>query len=102
MNNDIKAGAVAFLKSTAEPAFVLEIKKGPVHLIYPDMCGMVATVRRPTQGRDGVKHNIEFFILEELETLQEQKNRQVLEMDELKSRFIDASNASPTDVFATN
>jgi hypothetical protein len=104
--NDVKVGTVAFLKSTEEPAFVLEIKKGAGFQVFPELSGDVATVRRPTSGRDGVRHNVEVFSIEELETLEAKQSRQILEMEELKARFKTDAPLGVSDVqsnlFTTN
>lgn len=92
---NIKPGQVAFIKSTEEPAFVLEIKEGSSLQKFPGLSGQVVTVRRPAMGRDGVRHLIEFFSIEELETLEDRHNRQVAEMEELKARFTPNENDIP-------
>jgi hypothetical protein len=53
---NVEVGKVAFMKTSDEPVFVLEID------------GKVARVRRPVQTEDGVFHRTETFELRELHT----------------------------------
>jgi len=89
---NIKAGQTAFIKVTQEPVFVLEIREANSTQKYPGLSGKIAVVRRPTAGEMGVRHEVEFFTVEEVETLEESQNRSVAEMEEMKARF----NASKT------
>lgn len=101
--NEIKVGTVAFLKSTEEPCFVLKIEEGAPHVTFPDLSKQVATVRRPSQGRDGVRHHVEIFAIEELETLETKQSRQIGEMEELKARFRpDAPATNQGQLFLSN
>jgi hypothetical protein len=63
----IKSREVAYLKTTQEPVFVLEI------------VGEVVTVRRPVQSRDGIGHVVNTFALDELESQKESATRRVAE-----------------------
>ena len=102
-NTEFKAGMVAYLRTTDEPLFILEVKEGSPHQTYPDLSGQTVTVRRPIQGRDGVRHEVQFFTIEELETLAAKQNRQVLEMNELKARFApDAPITDPSQLLMPN
>ena len=74
--SEIKAGTVAYIKATDEPAFVLAIQQGPTeHVQGFKVDGPVAWVRRPRAGNDGVQHTIELFHLMELEPLEDGQNR---------------------------
>jgi hypothetical protein len=90
----IKAGEVAFLKTTGESVFVLQ---------YPNETSE-ATVRRPIAGRDGIDHIKESFRHDELETLEEQKHRFMSEREELLAKYITNPNQtpSPTDLGFSN
>lgn len=98
---NIKAGQVALLKATEEPVFILQVlEKGKT---FPELSGSVAIVRRPTQGQNGVFHSLEEFYVEELESLDDKRTRQVSEMEELKARF--KTNEAPSaqgELFSTN
>lgn len=76
----IKVGEVAFLKTTDEPVFVLEINDAGEQGFFPQ----VATVRRPVQGDSGVHHDSENFYAIELESLEEKKARFKAERDEFR------------------
>jgi hypothetical protein len=54
----IKLKEVVFLKTTAEPVFTLAFNE-PSDMV---------SVRRPIQSRDGIRHEVEQFSIDELET----------------------------------
>lgn len=56
MSNSIKAGSVAYLRTSDEPVYVMEIKED------------AARVRRPINTTEGVKHIEDTFFLSELHT----------------------------------
>lgn len=85
--SNIKAGQQAFLKVTQEPVFVLELREANSTQRYPGLSGKIAVVRRPTAGEMGVRHDIEFFTIEELETVEESRSRTISEMAEMKAQF---------------
>lgn len=91
----LKIGQTAFLKVTQEPIFLLDIQDGNPTQRFPGLSGKVAVVRRPTVGENGVRHEVEFFTVEEVETLEESQNRNVSEMEEMKARF--KNNAKDPD-----
>jgi len=99
-----KPSDVAFLRTTQEPVFVLDIKEGTSVQKFPGLSGQVATVRRPSEGREGIRHTIEFFSVEELETLDDRHKRQVEEMEEMKAHILsnDRKTNLPSDIFSTN
>ena len=78
----IKAGEVAFLKTTGEAVFILGF--------YADGPGSdkdYVKVRRPIAGQDGIKHTIEQFQLNELESLEEQQARFVAERQKVMDKY---------------
>lgn len=83
----LKAGTQGFLKVTQEPVFVLEIRDGNATQRYPGLSGKVAMVRRPTAGDNGVRHEIEFFTVEEIESVEDSQKRTISEMQEFKARM---------------
>ena len=87
-DTSIKAGTIAYLKTTDEPVFCLEITKRPVAAPeYPELSGVFARVRRPIAGENGIAHLVEFFAVEELETAEAGQNRKISEMEELRAKF---------------
>lgn len=102
MANEVRAGQQAFLKVTEEPVFVLEIRDGNATQRYPALSGKVACVRRPTAGEDGVRHSVEFFTVEEIETLEQSQTRKLEEMSELKARLKASGQAINEPVTATD
>lgn len=92
--SEIKAGTIVYHKVTEEPMFVLEVSGNYQTVSYPQLSGLVAKVRRPTVEKEGnVKHHIDYFTVEELETAEDGQNRKLAEMEELKARY----NARQTD-----
>lgn len=83
----IKIGSQVFIRTTEEPAFLLDIREGNAAQKFPGLSGRVAVVRRPTAGENGVRHEIEYFAVEEVESIEDNQNRKVSEMAELKARF---------------
>lgn len=90
---NIKAGQVALLRTTEEPVFVLRVDEDKEECAI--LSKVLATVRRPIQGEQGVRHSIEQFHIEELETQEDKHTRQISEMEELKARF------KPNETFPT-
>jgi len=76
-----------FIKITEEPVYVLDIREGMAAQKFPQLSGQVAVVRRPIAGEQGVRHDIDFFTVEEIESVEDNQNRKVSEMSELKARF---------------
>jgi hypothetical protein len=75
----IKQNEVAFLKTTGEAVFVM----------ITNSMGVVGDVkvRRPMIGQNGVKHVIETFQIEELETLEEQNARFMAERKDIYEKY---------------
>jgi|SRR5882762_9726432 len=65
---EVKVGTVVVLKTSKEPVYVLDI-------VYEGQAdgstNPVATVRRPVQSEDGVRHDTEEYQLGELQTIKE-------------------------------
>jgi hypothetical protein len=91
---DIKSGDVAFIQTSQEPVFVLNIGPGTSLQQYPQLTGTVATVRRPSEGEQGIRHSIEYFAIEELESLASRQVRQIKEMEEMQNAFEKRSGKS--------
>lgn len=70
----IKRGDVAYIKTTGEAVFVLEIYEGE---------GSLVDVRRPVMGQNGISHSVDSFRLEELETFDQQRKRFLQEREDL-------------------
>ena len=67
----IKAGEVAFVKTTEEPVFILKT------WAHPELGQDYADVRRPVAGQDGIRHVEDTFRVEELESELEHAQRRV-------------------------
>lgn len=94
----MKPGTVVFLKSTEEPAFLLDIRKANDMQLYPGLSGSVAVIRRPKLGKEGITHSIEFFTVEEIESVEARQKRQISDMEELKAQY---AQLQPTDAAST-
>jgi hypothetical protein len=100
---NIKAGTTAIIKSTQEPVMVLHVAPGKTLPEAPDLEQTVVIVRRPVQGSDGVRHVVETFWIQELETQEEKHTRQLAEMEEMKMRFSPRETMpSQGELFSTN
>jgi hypothetical protein len=101
--SDIKVGQVATLKTSDEPVFVLDIEECEA-TTNPKLSGVEVKVRRPVGGQDGVRHVVETFHLEELESLDAKHTRQIAEMEEVRARLSPNGQApaSPSDLFSRN
>ena len=89
----IKAGEVAFLKTTGEAVFVLAITDEGV------------SVRRPVYAQNfGNQHNIEVFTLPEFETQDEQQARFIAERQKVMTQFGPKTEqpTTPDHGFSTN
>jgi hypothetical protein len=91
----IKTNEVAFVKTTGEAVFVISASQadGNVH------------VRRPVAGQDGIRHVVDEFLPEELESLDEQRARFMAERKEVLEKFgpkADQPNASGDPGFGLN
>lgn len=93
--SDIKVGEVVYHKITEEGMFVLDIREGHVGQKFAQLSGKVAQVRRPILTEDGIRHEIEYFTIEELETAEVGQKRKLSEMAEMKARFSDQITDKP-------
>ena len=90
-------GTTAFIKTSNEEVFILGLsgnhKAGiPVNTIDDKLfSGTTAIVRRPVITDDGVKHILDYFLVEELETVEDKVRRQK-EMDERVRKTLDELN----------
>jgi hypothetical protein len=80
----IKQGEVAFIKTTGEAVFVFDvILQGSDPLAQYNK----VYVRRPIAGQNGIQHAQETFHLEELESLDEQRERFLAERKQVYEKF---------------
>lgn len=77
----IRPGDIVALKTTGEPAFVLELADEKT-----------AKIRRPVNAQDGVLHKVEHFLLDELETPEAHFRREIEQM-ELKDALLSEARA---------
>lgn len=90
----IKVGETAFLKTTGEVVFVLDIQpvsrvpcQGRSFVLGDAFSAQEATVRIPIlESGGGIEHRIESFLVEELETAQEKFDRELAQFTELQKR----------------
>lgn len=94
---DIKPGMIAYLKTTEEPCFVLDVKPlDRIHTLVGCLSGVGVTVRRPVMDdKGGVGHKVDTFLIEELESKEDASVRKVNEMQQLKAQF-DAERQAKT------
>jgi hypothetical protein len=73
----IKENDVAFIRTTGEAIFILSFlpEEGTVD------------VRRPIAGQEGIKHVVETFRVQELESLDEQRERFLAERKQVYEKF---------------
>ena len=90
----IKVGETAFLKTTGEVVFVLEIHPckreaghGNLFPLGAEFSAQEAYVRIPIlESGGGIMHNTAIFLVEELETAQEKFDRELQQFTELQKR----------------
>lgn len=72
----IVPGMLVVMKTTDEPCFVLSVAKvqGSV------LSGETVTVRRPVISQNGLAYTTETFHVEELDTKEDRRSRQIKEM----------------------
>jgi hypothetical protein len=77
-------GTTAFVKTTNEEVFVLGVSgnlspfQGPENVMNEigPFSGTTVIVRRPKLGQEGIIHTVDFFLVEELETLEDRVRRE--------------------------
>ena len=77
----IKAGEVAFLKTTGEAVYVLAVE--PVN----EPGAVLVEVRRPIAGQNGIAHATDCFFIGELESLDDQQARFMSERRKVMDKF---------------
>jgi len=82
---EIKPGTIAYLKTTEEPVFVLDVTETISN--FPALSGTVVTVRRPVLGEGGFEHRVETFHVEELESLEAKRKQKLQDMASFKAHF---------------
>ena len=86
----IEVGKLAYLKSTDEPCFVVNMnaKPGRFPEVDPEkFSGVVVIVRRPQLTDKGIVHSFDEFLLEELESHEDKEKRIFGEVESIKARF---------------
>lgn len=83
----IKAGEVVFMKTTGEPMFVLGIDAANSQ--FGDV-----KVRRPLFGQNGTSYHVDYFFAAELETSEAQKQRMLIEQEEMNARYRKVLNSA--------
>jgi hypothetical protein len=73
----IKPGDLVSMKTTEEPLFVLDVFEAPdsSQRIAPLLGKTMVRLRRATQGTEGISHGLYECFLEEVETLEQKKER---------------------------
>ena len=90
-------GTTVFVKTSNEEVFLLGLSGNNRAAIPPGtiddkiFSGTTAIVRRPLITDQGVKHVLDYFLIEELETLEDRVRRQK-EMDERVRKTLDEIN----------
>lgn len=79
----IKAGEVAFLKTTGEAVFVLTINE----VLGEGNLGNTVAVRRPIVGQNGIEHDENVFFIGELESLDDQQTRFMAERKAVVEKY---------------
>lgn len=89
----IKQGEVAFIKTTGEAVYVLDLVDPSPKFGDKEL---TVVVRRPVMGQDGVRHVTDTFYLGELETSSEQKARFQAEREELLNKYGPKTSETPS------
>jgi len=89
-------GSTAFVITSNEEVFILGLTGNhtagvPEEVVDKVFSGTTAIVRRPLITDEGVKHVLDYFLIEELETLEERVRRQKT-MDERVRKTLDEIN----------
>lgn len=86
-------GDTVFVKTSNEEVFILGLTgnkstiPAEINVIESEIgpfSGTTAIVRRPSLGQDGVNHVIDFFLIEELETLEDRVRRDKTQQDRVR------------------
>lgn len=97
----IKEGNVVLMKSTGEPVFVLGLEQAEDHSNWPALSGMMVKVRRGNISQNGTSYHSELYAIEELESIDDARNRQIAEREEEVARIVAAKQrATPTSNLA--
>jgi hypothetical protein len=102
---EIKAGQIAYIKITDEPAYVLDIKPlSGYHVMAGVLSGVVAKVRRPNVDEHGrITHSVEEFFVEELETEEDADIRKASKLEAIKAQFkAERSALDPSKLVSSN
>ena len=89
----IKQDEVAFIKTTGEAVYILDLNAGEY-----------VQVRRPIMGQNGVQHQIDTFRPNELETRDEQRAQLLADREEMR-KYVPKYNPAPAPSdtgFSTN
>lgn len=96
----IHVGEVAFLKTTDEPVFVLDIIKDGegYHPTAPKLGGQLAMVRYAMVAKDTISHIIKYFYVEELETLEDRALKQKKQKQNIEDLFANVDDDKTPDI----
>ena len=90
----IKEGEVAFVRTTGEAVYVLKISDPSPKLGDKEL---TVSVRRPVAGQDGVRHVIDGFFLNELESPEEARAKFMAERQQIVDKYGPKAESLPTD-----
>lgn len=95
----MKPGDVVFVKTTNEEVFILGLT-GNRELPFPDeigpFSGTTAIVRRPSIGQGGVTYVLDFFLIEELESLEDRVRREKSQQDRVRKTMEELTGEAKT------
>lgn len=95
MSKSIHPGTLAFVKTSGEQCFVLDVSEaaneGVGAVSHKNFSGKEAFVRIPVLTEEGIAHVTKYFLVEELETAGEKTRREFAEL--MEAADSDKSNA---------
>ena len=96
----IRVGEVAFLKTTGEPVFVLDIIKDGegYHPTAPKLGGQLAMVRYAMVAKDAINHTIKYFYVEELESFDEVQEKRLARQGNVENLFKEPEGDGMPDI----
>lgn len=86
-------GSTAYVKTTNEEVFILGVSGNVSPFLGPEatlneigpFSGTTVIVRRPKLGQDGITHTVDFFLAEELESLEDRVRREKDSQDRVRN-----------------
>lgn len=86
----IEVGDVVYVRTTDEPVFVVSIDTDaelPGQVDTQKFSGTIVTARRPVLTEQGIRHDFDQFLIEELESRSDKEQRVFSEMEGLRAQF---------------